>query len=325
MCPTSSRRRADLIIGYAEIMKNGTVRPDDMQDFAARIYDEASRLVALVEDVMKLSRWTKRPACRKWPGWTWRRSQRAWPGGSRRWPSGRGRAHRRIRRARMGQRLREDSGGDGLQPLRQRPSSTREGGRVEVVLGGRADGATLTVRDTGIGIPPEHQARVFERVLPRGPQPRRETGGTGLGLSIVKHSAAVHGAGCPSPASRARAPALHSPFRGRVDALPGQRRRSSDNLMEPAGPGARPIGSGALRGPPADSTGIRERGGARHADKDLSADRADPRGAVCAGGSSGGGHPSLPTPATTVRTGIAAVRGLTPPPSWPSGRWARWR
>ena len=58
-----------------------------------------------------------------------------------------------------------------------------------------ADGrAALEVRDTGIGIPPEHQARVFERFYRVDHSHARETGGTGLGLSIVKHSAAVHGA-----------------------------------------------------------------------------------------------------------------------------------
>jgi two-component system phosphate regulon sensor histidine kinase PhoR len=52
----------------------------------------------------------------------------------------------------------------------------------------------LEVKDTGIGIPPEHQGRVFERFYRVDHSHARETGGTGLGLSIVKHSAGVHNA-----------------------------------------------------------------------------------------------------------------------------------
>ncbi len=55
-------------------------------------------------------------------------------------------------------------------------------------------GTTVTVKDTGIGIPPEYQARVFERFFRVDKSRSKASGGTGLGLSIVKHIAQYHGA-----------------------------------------------------------------------------------------------------------------------------------
>jgi two-component system phosphate regulon sensor histidine kinase PhoR len=70
---------------------------------------------------------------------------------------------------------------------------TRAGGTVEVSLSIEAGTATLTVRDTGIGIPTRDKDRVFERFYRVDRARSRETGGTGLGLSIVRHVAENHG------------------------------------------------------------------------------------------------------------------------------------
>ncbi len=182
------------ISGYAEIMKNGTARPDDMQDFASRIYDEATRLIALIEDVMRLSRLDEKA--------------------------------RMPEKAKVDLLSLSEAVVRRLQPLSERRDvalfATGEhltilgyekileemvynlcdnaikynvkSGSVEASVRQAEGRVTLTVRDTGIGIPPEHQSRVFERFYRVDHSHARETGGTGLGLSIVKHSAAVHGA-----------------------------------------------------------------------------------------------------------------------------------
>ncbi|MBU0610064.1 MAG: hypothetical protein KKI08_19420, partial [Armatimonadetes bacterium] len=70
---------------------------------------------------------------------------------------------------------------------------TPEGGAVKIVGSAAPEGYELTVSDTGVGIPPEHQGRIFERFYRVDKARDRATGGTGLGLSIVKHIMESHG------------------------------------------------------------------------------------------------------------------------------------
>ncbi len=182
------------ISGYAEIMKNGTARPDDMADFASRIYDEATRLIALIEDVMKLSRLDEKGRLpEKGRVDLFNLSQAVV---SRL----KGVAERRdVFLAASGEHLSVQGYEKILDEMVFNLCDNAikynvRGGSVNVLVKAVDGRTTLTVRDTGIGIPPEHHARVFERFYRVDHSHARETGGTGLGLSIVKHSAAVHGA-----------------------------------------------------------------------------------------------------------------------------------
>ena len=64
----------------------------------------------------------------------------------------------------------------------------KDGGTVEVIVNRQEGKAVVSVKDSGIGIPPEHQTRVFERFYRVDKSRSKESGGTGLGLSIVKHA-----------------------------------------------------------------------------------------------------------------------------------------
>ena len=66
------------------------------------------------------------------------------------------------------------------------------GGRVEISISEESHSVRLRVQDTGIGIAPEHQEKVFERFYRVDKSHSKQSGGTGLGLSIVKHAVHYH-------------------------------------------------------------------------------------------------------------------------------------
>lgn len=182
------------ISGFAELMSQGLVPPDKVREFSLDIQKECTRLTNLVEDIIDLSRLEE-------------------GGGDMTWEdtdlytlcddvlqSLEPVAKRQAVTLRLAGESLQVRG--VYQVLREMIYNlcdnaikyNRSGGSVTVTVARRAGRASVTVADTGIGIPYEDQSRVFERFYRVDKSHSRAIGGTGLGLSIVKHAAALHGA-----------------------------------------------------------------------------------------------------------------------------------
>ena len=182
------------ISGYAEIMMNGLVRPEDVRGFSERIYNEASRLIVLIEDIIRLSKLDEgggeiekeevdlyeltREVCSRLSHKAEKHSVHVEVTGEPVMITG-------VRQvlSEMIYNICENA-----------IKYNRPGGSVTVWVGNTLSGAKVIVTDTGIGIPEDQIERVFERFYRVDKSHSRETGGTGLGLSIVKHGALLHGA-----------------------------------------------------------------------------------------------------------------------------------
>ena len=182
------------ISGYAEIMMNGLVRAEDIPGFSKRIYKEARRLITLVEDIIKLSKLDEESVELEKEDVELYELTREIV--SRLSPQC---SEKKISVALSG----EPVFCHGIRQILDEMiynitenaiKYNRDGGSVSVWVGNTLDGPTISVSDTGIGIPEEHQERIFERFYRVDKSHSKERGGTGLGLSIVKHGAILHGA-----------------------------------------------------------------------------------------------------------------------------------
>lgn len=183
------------IMGYAEIIEAGIAKPTDVVPFAGKIRTEAQRLLSLIEDIIRLSQLDAggeeipfepielQPLCCTV------------------------RSRLQSKADRLG--LKIECTGENATVSGQRRTLeqmvfnladnalayNRPNGSVTIETGTDSDGAPFVrVSDTGIGIAPADQKRVFERFYRVDKSHSKMTGGTGLGLSIVKHGAALHGA-----------------------------------------------------------------------------------------------------------------------------------
>ena len=179
------------IIGSAELIENGMVRPDDLPRFVGHIHAEAARLVTLIDDIIRLSQLDEGDAMPTEPVDLLTVSQEA---------------AENLHDAAAARNVTVSVQGEptvipGVRRLiyeivynlcDNAIKYNRDGGRVDVTVAADAGGSSITVADTGIGIAPEHQARVFERFYRVDKSHSKASGGTGLGLSIVKHAVQYH-------------------------------------------------------------------------------------------------------------------------------------
>lgn len=180
------------ISGYAEIMKGGLVRPEDMQHFSEKIYQEASRLITLVEDIIKLSRLDEgRVELEKEEVDLYELSREII---SRLAPQA---AKNRVRLELTGESVKYTGIRQILDEMIYNITENaikynNPGGKVSVWAGNTLQGKKVVVTDDGIGIPEDQIDRIFERFYRVDKSHSKERGGTGLGLSIVKHGVMLH-------------------------------------------------------------------------------------------------------------------------------------
>ena len=183
-----------IIAGSAELLENGIVKEEDRLGFYSQIRGEARRMIWLVEDIIRLSHLDEgaddmkqeRVDLYKLTAET---------------------VSSLVSEAESaGVSLSVDGESAIVNGIPQLLESVvynltdnaikynRQGGEVKVSVRRTDSGVCLSVADTGIGIPPEHQERIFERFYRVDKSRSKELGGTGLGLSIVKHAASLHNA-----------------------------------------------------------------------------------------------------------------------------------
>ena len=180
------------ISGYAELLQNDMVKQEDIVPFAGKIYREAQRMTSLVEDILSLSHLDEGAEDMEWIEVDlYELAAKAIAG-----------LEAEAKAAEVKMSLHGEY--CSLHGVPQLLHSilynlcdnaikyNKNGGEVTVSVERQDADAVLTVSDTGIGIPAQEQARIFERFYRVDKSRSKEVGGTGLGLSIVKHAVLIH-------------------------------------------------------------------------------------------------------------------------------------
>ena len=182
------------ISGSAELLVNGMVKSEDIPIFLKRIYSEAQRMIQLVEDIIRLSHLDEGAEDMKWDMVDLYAVAEETINSLADEAENNG-----IKFELYGATVLINGIRQLLQEITYNLCDNaikynRKGGLVSVEIKNENEFAILTITDTGIGIPAEHQERIFERFYRVDKSHSKEIGGTGLGLSIVKHAAKLHNA-----------------------------------------------------------------------------------------------------------------------------------
>lgn len=179
------------IIGSAELIENGMVKPEDMPRFVGHIRTEAQRLVTLIADIIRLSQLDEAHEL---------------PMEGVDMLCVASDAAAQLKAAAEAKHISMSIEGEACTVYGARSllyevaynlidnaiKYNRENGMVDIKVSRENKKVKLTVSDTGIGIAPEHQQRIFERFYRVDKSHSKASGGTGLGLSIVKHAVQYH-------------------------------------------------------------------------------------------------------------------------------------
>ena len=179
------------IIGSAELLENGMVKQEDVPRFVGHIRSEAQRLVTLIGDIIRLSQLDEGEPMPAEPVELLALAREA---------------AESLQSAAAARNVTITVEGEPVELTGVRRllyeivfnlcdnaiKYNTDGGRVQVTVTKENETAAVTVRDTGIGIPPDQQDRVFERFYRVDKSHSKASGGTGLGLSIVKHAVQYH-------------------------------------------------------------------------------------------------------------------------------------
>ncbi|MCD7723414.1 MAG: ATP-binding protein [Clostridiales bacterium] len=182
------------ISGCAELMANEMVKEKDISRFSKEIYNEAQRMICLIDDIIKLSHLDEGSFDAEFEPVRLDKLARHT-------------AESLLKKAESADvKIKVTAQKCVINAVPHLAESiiynlcdnaikyNKPGGKVNITV--KYDGcfAKLSVKDTGIGIPPEYQERIFERFWRVDKSHSKEIGGTGLGLSIVKHAAKLHSA-----------------------------------------------------------------------------------------------------------------------------------
>lgn len=175
------------IMGSAELIENGLVKKEDMPKFIGNIHSEATRLLTLINDIIKLSKLDEGTTLSENDFDLYSLVKEN---------------IEVLKSSAEKKNISVSFKGESLMMKSMKPLVSEivynlidnaikynvENGSVEISISRDKNNIILSVSDTGIGIPEEYQERVFERFYRVDKSHSKETGGTGLGLSIVKHA-----------------------------------------------------------------------------------------------------------------------------------------